>query len=489
MNVYANEICRDVDKPRSIDVDTQLLYDTYEKENVSSVSRFKSDHVLKLLRATLKRDQQLAFDQVTRAADGPQVFTIDAGPGTGKSFLVNVIMKSLAAPPRYLVYSHNLLQLVKPFMIEAQTACGFLCRQLGRTFFETKRMFQGDEAKVLANVDLCIRSYHVSQPTIVVDEYSVLSPWFLVTLIVYSQRAGKLLLLVGDSFQQRSLQCHGALRASNFELLKACTKLLKLEENIRQQHDPQLQTFITKIRGWVDHGHVAQDQGLELARMFADKLNVVDDWSLPYLAQFHVRIKERTRDLCSSRAHFKSYYVTASGDRLETNKKFEAYVPLIVGQLYVHTHRSIKKFVHLVSFTNNQAVVQTLDGFKFTVSKTPCSSTNTTLALLEYVHGHLQFPLQLPFFTFHSVQGLTLDFKLVDIDARTRSANSLYVGFSRLQRSSQLHKVYLDPGFWPATRNEKANAHIAHEHKLITVAQQLLHDPKKFASGQVLEPV
>lgn len=484
MNVYANDPCRDVDAPRSIDVVTRILYQLEPDDTVPPHELFCSSKTLDTIRTSLLTDQVKAFDQlVDGIIKGVRLFTIDAGPGTGKSYLVNMFIKALAHEPRYLVYSHNLLQLVKPLDLKASTTCSFLCSQLGVSFLKVKHMFQGDLDKIIRNVQQCIDEYNIKEAVVILDEYSVVSPWFLVTLLVYCAKNNKVLLLVGDSFQQRSLSCHSALRDTNLALLSACSTVLTLEENVRQRTDPQLQAHIQELKTWVSPSSLTVAHGQRLAAMFQSQLDTPDDYTLPFLSQFHSRIKARTELLCANHSHIKSYHVVKKdGTHLPPSTKFVNYLPLILNQEYIYWHQSCKQRVRLTKITPTSVYVKTVDGCSLTLTKVLFNTTNTHALHLEYVNGCVQYPLSLPFFTFHSVQGLTIDYPLVDIDANTRSSNSLYVGFSRLQRTSQLHKVYLDLATWSTTKARVLTDHTVNEHVLVATARQLLTTESKVAS-------
>lgn len=472
MNVYPNEICRDIETPRNIDVGSLLLY--YDKTSSFENGLFRDSQFLEAIKKPLKHDQVKVFDTlVNEIGKGHLLFTLDAGPGTGKSFLVNSFVQALTCDPCYIVYSHNLLQLIKPLDMIASTTASFLCNQLKWSYFKTMYMFQGPNEKVIENVKHCIATYQVDQPIIILDEYSVVSPWFLVTLLVYCYRTRKVLLLVGDSYQQKSLECHASLRSTNLTLLKECSIYLTLTQNLRQQNDPILQSQIETIKTWVGPS-LSIEHGKLLAQMFESKLNVPDDFSLPFLSQFHTRIKARTEELCKLVHHEQSFFVTPTGVHLPPHRKFLNFIPLIIGQEYIYMNQGCKQRVFLEAIYDETILVRTVENLKLILTKILCNSKNTQTQLLEHAKGHYQYPISLPFFTFHSVQGLTIDYPSIDLDVNTRSSNSLYVGFSRLQRSDQLHKIYLDLSLWSSKKTNTTNTHTPNDYPLITVAKELL---------------
>lgn len=453
MNIHPIEIDRNISNPRKAHASILAKY------SKSSESPLKDSQIidgfLEILNDSQKEIYNSMLEHVRNFFIVPeqkfaehQIITIDANPGTGKSFLISCFIQSLNINPLYLIYSHNLLALMKAHRIDAQTISKFLISLTGANFYKSKYLFSGEILKILDNLCKMLKADLIPNKIIILDEYSVTSPWLLAFLIIHAVKYKKLLIFLGDKYQQKSLQCHSSLKFSNDILLNHFSKMFGLCKNMRQK-DPIFQRKIDLIKHWIINDRKLEaNHKKQLSQIFRDKFMLEDDFTLPFLTTYHKNIKERLIDLCKSIPHQKSFYESRNGKRMPENSKFLNYLPLIPNQRYIYMKNNVKILVVLKQWNKNQIIIKTESGQLLLIKKQPCNSKNTLSAKLELVKNYWQFPIHLPFFTYHSVQGLTLNFNSIDIDLKkAKSLNGIYVAFSRVMDENQIHKIYIEESF------------------------------------------
>lgn len=312
----------------------------------------QSGHLYKhhLVYSCLNAGQQAVYDRLIAASRSGATLCLDANPGTGKTFLVSAIAQVLypQSPCLYIVYTKNLsLDLSEIRCLTTQTCCKFLMRSLNCSFStacnlwnlrSSGAMFSDDidTDAFLRNIHLMWRSIqkiyaYLIQSNyrfVIVDEYTVLSPWLIVTMVLVSKMYNVPVLFIGDQFQQNSMNKTAFHQYNNYKLLYSLLEtsvggavledgsrsqllenILTLTQGMRQNLDQDFQAKIHSITKLLQVHSRGTDLRLSfnfkyhIYTLFRRNFSMPENYKALYMAQYHRTIKERWKRCAHDERH------------------------------------------------------------------------------------------------------------------------------------------------------------------------------------------
>lgn len=395
--------------------------------------------------------------------NNPAFVLLDSPPGTGKSHTLVEFAKSSTLPISYIVFSNNLKQKVAHYKnIVANTCCKYFLLALSITFDEYKELFL--EESIISTVykiySLVFKYIHVDNThCVILDEYTVLSPWYLILLYWCARKYKFSIIFAGDKNQLNTIQVSKFHQGRNFSILELlCTTQLNLYNQVRIT-DKMYEEKIKKLKYILsDKDYVPLDFPIlfTIFKMFQDKFYVTDNYDNIFLTYLHKKIKNRTLKFIQNKEVIKSPFICTnnndtSGVDFNTEQhhnKFLSYLPLIVGCTYIWYNEFTKTEVKLVLINNSEVYVNDEKTNKqYCLTKKNCikiipEEQYNWIKESKNCLNVLQFPLTLAYTnTYHSAQGLTFKDKTIEIDLEG-PLNAVYVGLTRVQKESQIHKIH-----------------------------------------------
>ncbi len=403
----------------------------------------------------------------------PIACLIDAPSGTGKSFLIDCLYLTMQNTRITIVArTKTLLKSICTIhnaAINIKTTCKFIMETFLMEYNEAINVF-----KDIENIDAMeeklqkLMNAHklVDVDLLILDEYSMESPIFLILLILVCKLNKVNVLIMGDSKQQNTLSPSVLHQGSNYTLLQNFPnlQLYNLNEQMRIKDD-KLMGLIACIKRFIDNGTCESNGNVrnrfilkfmiftQLHRLWLNKGDILQTI---YLTDTHVNIKTQAMKMIKYAQHrnirwkMEPFEVINNDQRiamiLPENEKFLPGLVLIEGCKYLYDKRT---FVTLTSIQPDHLVVKVdrtqeplrlmkipwtkqnhecVDvNFKWIMDRAPETSTQV-----------LQYPLRMCLFTHYFVQGLTFSTQKVVIDIDATYANSLYVAFSRITNIEQI---------------------------------------------------
>lgn len=282
-----------------------------------------------LIYPCLNGEQQLVYDRLFEACRDGLAMCLDANPGTGKTFLISALAQVLSPKwsTQYIVYTKNLsLDLADVKCLNTMTCCKFLMRTLQIPFSTACNLWNLkldkfcddlDENSFITNTYILfwvVRTIwsHLQRSVckfLIIDEYTVLSPWFIVALLLVAKLYNFPILFIGDQFQQNSMNKSVHHQFNNYLLLRRLlppAQLLTMSISMRQSADMQFQLKIAQITNMLQQLSRGNDLRLsydlkyKIFELFIDKFLLLEDYSALYLAQYHRLIKQRLKRCADS---------------------------------------------------------------------------------------------------------------------------------------------------------------------------------------------
>ena len=455
----------------------------------SQYKSLKNDITAQIAYNLLKPNQRCVFDTLHQAISSsfdendtingefitvqPITVCIDSSPGTGKSFTIGALCITLTTSIVAIVYQRSLVSALKSIsgLDKIYTCCKFLMTEFKMSFESAKCMFQ-DEAKLpemLYKIYLLIASLKRQPQVVILDEYTVVSPWCLLLLIIGSKFRKFNLIITGDKDQHNAINKSKYHELNNYVIAKQlCDKFLQLDVQMRIEDD-EYNGHILEYKGRMNSELLQKDVACnfdtiyDLFERFYQKffapeklLNVV------YMTQYHRNIKKHqlkmmeylkgSREIYSCQPFKHGTHRTQLVDILiaEESPKFNNFLLLIVNVNYLwYTSNNERVVVKLLAIDEDNVIVQVLkDGEKVLLHREVLTSSRCCMATehYEWLKSHVktpiwQFPLRGYQITYHSAQGLTLDTEILDLDLDVMHANSIYVGLSRVHSSDQIYRL------------------------------------------------
>lgn len=459
------------------DFDKLILNHIITEETVPQLISF-SNIIKDLNNATivynsLNQQQQDIFLNVLKFINSDEYFyLIDAPPGTGKTFLTVAIIFSCSLPSMYLAYSNELINQLQPaHFVFKNTICKNFMQKLNISFETWKHLIGKNfddnkstiETIISRSAKDCVKIYFV-------DEYTVLNPWTFYILSLYAKKNDSKIIFTGDRYQLGAIRKTRFHNALNYALLSYIIKehnVSSLTANIRQQNDITFCEKLNDLKNYVVNNHnvdkeipINFDVKFKLYCLFKTKFHANPDYKNIYMASFYKTIKNRLSKLKPWCEKNGIEYQTAKVLNANTRKfiepvnsnKFESELTLIVGFKYYWIHsKSIKYIVTLRAIDEHELLIE-IDkdlSIKNIIRTDIRNFMHPEILPIIYAQNDepfsrkdpvfLQFPLKNLYFSYHSVQGLTLSNIGLDMNIDASSFNAIYVGLSRLNNESQLN--------------------------------------------------
>lgn len=398
-----------------------------------------------------------------------KIMVLDAPPGTGKTFLLKRIFHTIPTSICYSAYTRELCYNVG-ISLHPDRTCMTTCKLMNYLFdigyVASKNAWVKFSSKDSSNeaAEKRAASANLSWRVVVVDEYTVLAPLLLKTLMLMVRNNRVVIIFAGDRCQQAPIQKSKFEKASNYSLItntesKASTYTLTKQMRVL---DADYSYILNDIRC-----RIIQTEGNVVALNFKEKVNLIRQLGvellLPkpsveamYLSQYHKNIKRHVEDLVNS--HRKKiiripFVIKNAEKNWESPKCLNEMLAQskFIDALYIHDdftylwqpERSNGQLIPVKAKFENGHMFVYKQGVKLQrLQRLRCSHDNTHPELMEIFSlmctGVYQFPIRHSAQTYHAIQGKTIECEKLELDLDAKSLNAIYVGLSRVRRRSQL---------------------------------------------------
>lgn len=404
--------------------------------------------------------------------DIPTFNVIDAGPGTGKTFLISMFILSYCEETLYMVYSKKLANIINllQFNGESKTCCKVIMDMFNVKYFDSKHLWScvnftfNEKCYYIYNLVLKIPEDKRLEKLYILDEDSVVSPWHIYYLFCFAKVYNKHVLFIGDRYQQNSISKTSHHNECNYSLIKNINGItnLSLTERVRQQGDFEFQNILNSI-GQIFKDH---DRNTEVKMTFDIKFKIflllhsnfilTERFDTMFFSQYHVILKARLirhenylkkNNIKYTKAPFMIRENTKLKEYIakKPNNKYIDYLLLVIGAEYIYTPSNVvQNLVKLLEVHENILVVQNYDTCEIIqikrISLTASFIPEEQLTTLP--NGLFQYPLKGLASTYHSAQGLTISTGAIELDLDCSTLNSFYVGITRIVTRKQLFKIH-----------------------------------------------
>lgn len=406
---------------------------------------------------------------------------IDASPGTGKTFLIALLLLSFKHPIHYLVYTKKLVKQMSMLHHDGktETCCKFLMHVLDINYFKAKNIWTCCVNSTYLTLEekckevLCyiknIDKSKVYCNVYILDEDSVISPWFIFFLYMFAKYMNVHVLFIGDKYQQSSINKTIYHNACNFTLINALSQnnTYFLTNRVRQNDDAAYKTIletITNIFKENDNNKerlMTFDIKFKLYMLLKDHFFIKENFSATFISQYHRNIKNRllrykkyleNKNMSFSKMPFcqKRKNIFKAIDQKLSNDKFMPYLLLVLDTKYIYCPNNGETVYTTIlrKITTSYLICDILE-LQRTVKIQRVLIQPTFMAeehiswLHEHIHGAIyQFPLKYNVSTYHAAQGLTLTIKQIELDLDASTLNSFYVGLTRVTQQKQIGRIH-----------------------------------------------
>lgn len=450
---------------------TKLLCSIKELNSFTSLSVNK--YKLAILYNILNNDQKKVFININKKLSIKKtIFTLDAKPGTGKTFLIATLGALLKELVLYIVYTNNLENALSNINnLHSMTCCKFIMLSMQVNFMKSLYIWYEKEKSfmemVLYILDLAKQyklEYEKPIQLLVLDEYTTVSPWFIVYLYFVSILFNLPLLFTGDKFQQDSISKTKYHPKNNFAITSIISdNVYTLKTNVRQKND---KVYLEKLKSICDFIW-NENENLKLTfhfkylifTLFFDHFFVKPNYNALFMSQYHCVIKKRLLNMIKYLEESNKYYIKCYFSKKKNNKfvrckellgdtsnsKFLPYLILVKNSYYIYVdERNTRNIVKLKDVINDSLVVETLSGAILNIKRQVISTdfvNSEQIFELKKFGTLYQFPIRQFTSTFHAAQGITFDVCSLDIDLDAYTVNSIYVALTRICSENQLNKI------------------------------------------------
>lgn len=419
---------------------------------------------------SLNPDQRKAFFSIfdNLMNDTGSISNIDACPGTGKTFLTACILICYRKSSCYMVYTNKLSEAMNNIYFEGVsiTCCKFLINLLDLTYVKVKYLWNTkgkNMAEKCAEVQDLAMNHKPFHSFYIMDENSVVSPFFIY-FMYHLYRFHKIhILFIGDQYQQIPITSTRYHSTSNYNLIKLISHNYELNINMRQIKDPHFNDLLKEFLKFFKE----KDKNVmtfDVKYFFYDKLKVLfytdNDFGAMFFAQHHMVLKNR---LLSYEEHLKRnntpfekayIHVKHNGERVPIAnnirlRKFRPYILLVRGAKYVYVPSSqVSKVVVLKEIRPSNLVLYCPSMKRsIIIRRVPINIYFASEQLIDELtqsnyKAVNQYPLRELVSTYHAAQGLTIANDKIELDMDCAKINSFYVGITRIKALSQLVKIH-----------------------------------------------
>lgn len=424
---------------------------------------------------SLSLQQREMFIKIHKKLQQPEgSFTvIDAGPGTGKTFLIAMILLSYNEDILYQVYSKRLMNILNiiQFNGNSKTCCKSLMDMLGIKYFDSKYLWSctnisfKEKCEALYKKIGKINQDELIYSLYILDEDSVVSPWHIYFLFCIGKVYNKHVLFMGDQYQQNSISKTIHHNQCNYSLI--CNikdvEILNLTERIRQQSDVEFINILEKIsllfKSYYRNTEIKMDFDLKyrIFNLLYKHFIVKENFDSLFMSQYHQTLKYRMiryekylkvnnipYKIVSFMTKVKDKFIPAE---LKENVKFLSYIMLVKGKKYIYNPSiEIQHMIEFIEYdeTKNYLVAKNLNTLEiiriFRIKIQPFFIPEEYMEILP--NNLHQFPIKPLISTYHSAQGLTISNETIELDLDCSTLNSFYVGITRIVEQKQLIKIH-----------------------------------------------
>lgn len=442
--------------------------------------------------SNLNAKQKEMYDYVS---DHPNaIVTVQAGPGTGKTYTLKTIAHNAKRPSSVIIYKHDLLTKFK-YCATRYTLAKLFMLMFNMQYY-TYRAFVNQICQCMSTQEFIycllamLNQFHPPPfygGHVLIDEYTVIPKPLLVVLLIVLKQYGIGTIVSGDCNQLQSIQNSQNNGVSSFEIAELFSaKVFSLEINERCA-DPKYNTIV-KFISKISSSRKMDASGYALvAALFLDSLSASSPYTDIHLAGTH---KELTRLIhmyvVNENIPVEFYQVKLSAEELiwkaeETSsdeddesdgslmlpngmlqpsivseyladrqpKKFLPYLPLHVGGLYYVKQHSEAHIGRLMEYDETQETVtmRMNDGVETKLSK---SEEHDAIfeAHREYilrrargkVYNYPIYPVNI--MSMHKCQGCTMSAPL-DIHLGNTTYQGMYVAISRVTHAKYIRRIVM----------------------------------------------
>lgn len=447
-NLYSYEPERNLNKRIKIDLqnipETQKVFFHEIKDDTNNQQSECIENILNILNYTER-----------------SVNLITGEAGTGKSYILPLIIKRFKYQASYIAFSNALINKMGKYPNTfVQTDATFFMDLFNLNFFTNKNFWFDKEKKEIDIKNKILKIKSCKYKLLIIDEVFLLPFHEILAFYMLSKHLNIHIIFIGDPFQLGPIVRTVRQKVNLFDLLKEnVTKHYHLEENMRQLGDKK---FHEKIMGFkkllLNHKcptKITFEMKFYLFEKFITKFGSKTDYKALFLSSFHRQNLQRVEQMSLNTQGVKMPFRDENnnflmvGDRLESEKKslslkFPGYVWLCEGLNYFYRDKSyiLKKFDNeVVTLQDDQGVIKEITPVP--ISRSFLHEEHLTV-LRERKEKIYQFPLQHNIVTLHKLQGSTIETNVAELNIDTDSANGLYVGLSRFTSEKQINKFYTE---------------------------------------------
>lgn len=444
---------------------------------------------LKLLYSKLNASQKDIFERIhqcfsssvsaeTYEIVSPQLILLDAAGGTGKTFLVNCIASSVSWKIIVAVKTRKLVESFQKILgLRAMTTCKFIMSSFTLKYDEAIKYFE--EVEKLE--DLVQHLYTILNGTfkklddmklLIIDEYSLESPLFLLCICILGYRYRFNIMLMGDHKQQNTIQRSVHHKASNYELVQKFKNVVPIQlETQMRITDVAYLSKINKIRTHIENGNKRNgDVDVDYAFKYLIYSNFQPSFVRPenlittiYGTDTHVKIRERilsieryaqSQGIETKREPYYLYNVEEKTNVefiLPPDYKFLPYLLLVVGGIYIYKKgAAAEQVVEITSIGENHIICKdrhtdnliVVNRIMWTAYAHACVDEQFFWMSQFTTEKIVQYPIRPLVITFHYMQGLTFESELMSFNLDVSTVNSVYVALSRICSEKQLVRIH-----------------------------------------------
>ncbi|XP_073826533.1 uncharacterized protein [Musca autumnalis] len=443
----------------------------------------------------LNHCQKEVFDKIVKHLHNskPQVITLDGPSGTGKSYLIKTLVHNIPLTHKVIVYPQSLVRNYAIQKVNSANVCDFIAKNF--QFDNNADVLEMCNRK-FADTDTlenCLRAMYenimdieIDVDVLILDEYSLISPWLLMCLAHAAKRQGKHFIISGNGDQMNSLhpsKYHGG--QSNRDLALALSDhTYYLQEQVivkdasycqilDKMHKKFLQCPQTKMtfdilyflyenfkdmffQDNVDAVYVSKDdenrkkRHEEILRQWKGKrLQIFYEFF-----KFRYRIKNPPAKPCNDLP--KLYEENSDPNYKETDDEwfnfrekgciqFPINLPLVLGRIYLYDEQY---FVKLMAIAEHSLIVRDcVNGQVISIKRRPIEKCKLQKDFLKLLKSKCQskgcynvcsYPLKLPLVTYQSIPFQNVSQQKMVLNINNIDANSVYMALSRLPSSELL---------------------------------------------------
>lgn len=431
----------------------------------------------------LNEKQRKIFDEIhywlnnrnsEATSDNTIAMLLDAPSGTGKTWLLMSLLITMHRNDiLFLVYQRTLSQMAESIANITAYTCARSVMQFcdvsyneSEVYFHPRLLLENFRKIILTQIDLPFKF-------IILDEYTVVSPWYLLLVYWVAKQNGACVLYCGDRLSLDSMHksyFHDEGNCTIVEALASNRMFLDLDqERIRDnQYEDKVNEFKDMLTGSCNNLDMTTDMKHKLYQLFLSHFLQESDISATYVGQFHWDLYRRAREICwyyetmGIECYRSPYYlsvVDANGItswnqmQVTPNGKFLEFLPLIKGYVYYHINSEGRRCLvkYLERRENKVIVVEDVKtGLRTELFLEQISLDYYVSQEYEYLKNcagnnglPYQYPLRLRLRTYHSIQGHSIqNEEKIELNIGVNVSNCVYVGLSHVREESQLGRLH-----------------------------------------------